>query len=135
MTAYVLLFALASIGISETIYLIRKRIVLEKPVCLIGKNCSLVLKSKYSKIFGVHNDVLGLLFYITILLISGFLIIGVGPLTWWNFILKISIAAGALLSLFLTFIQLRIIKAWCFWCLMSAFTVWLMGILLTFWRL
>ena len=130
MTAYALLFTLSAIGISETVYLIRKRMAAEKPVCLIGESCSLVLESKYSKLFGVHNDILGLLFYITALFISGFLVIGVEPLMFWNFIFKLSVAVGSLLSLFLTYLQWRVIKAWCFWCLMSAVTIWLMGVIL-----
>ncbi len=130
MTAFALLFTLSAIGISETVYLIRKRIASEKPVCPIGKTCTLVLTSKYSKIFIIPNDVLGLLFYITTSFISAFLVIGIGPLAFWNFIFKLSVAIGAILSLFLTYLQWRIIHAWCFWCLMSAFTIWLMGIII-----
>ncbi|MBI4992651.1 MAG: hypothetical protein HZC26_00740 [Candidatus Magasanikbacteria bacterium] len=130
MTAYVLLFTLAVIGVSETVYLIRKRMAAEKPVCLIGGNCGLVLESKYHKLFGVHNDILGLLFFVATLFISGFLVIGVGPAVFWSLLLKLSIAIGSLLSLVFTYLQWKVIKAWCFWCLMSAFTIWLMGVVL-----
>ncbi|MBI4427306.1 MAG: hypothetical protein HY569_02390 [Candidatus Magasanikbacteria bacterium] len=130
MTVYALLFTLAAIGASETVYLIRKRVSAEKPVCLIGGSCNLVLESKYSKIFGIHNDILGLLFYFTALFISGFLVIGVAPLAFWDFIFKFAIAVGSLLSLVFTYLQWKVIKAWCFWCLMSAFTVWLMGVII-----
>ncbi len=127
MTAYALLFTLASIGISETTYLIRKRLLSEKPICPIGDSCTLVLGSKYGKLFIIPNDVLGLLFYIIASFVAAFLVIGVGPLAFWDFILKFSVAFGALLSLFFTYLQWRVIRAWCFWCLMSAFTIWLMG--------
>lgn len=130
MTAFALLFTLSAIGISETVYLIHKRIAAEKPVCPIGENCALVLASKYSKIFVIPNDVLGLLFYIMASFISGFLVIGIEPLIFWNVIFKFSVAIGALLSLFFTYLQWRVIKVWCFWCLMSAFTIWLMGIII-----
>ena len=130
MTSYALLFTLAAIGISETVYLIRKRIASEKPICPIGENCALVLTSQYSKTFIIPNDVLGLLFYITASFIAGFLVIGVEPLSFWNFIFNLSVAFGALLSLFFTYLQWRVIRAWCFWCLMSAFTIWLMGIII-----
>jgi uncharacterized membrane protein len=130
MTSLALLFTLAAVGISETVYLIRKRIASEKPACLIGESCVLVLHSKYNKTFGIHNDVLGLLFYITASFITAFLVIGVEPLLLWSFLLKLSVALGALLSLFFTYLQWRVIRAWCFWCLMSAFTVWLMGVIL-----
>jgi len=130
MTAFALLFTLSAIGISETVYLIRKRIAAEKPICPIGENCALVLTSKYNKIFFVPNDVLGLLFYIMASFVSGFLVIGIEPLSLWDVIFKFSVAVGALLSLFFTFLQWRVIRAWCFWCLMSAFTIWLMGIII-----
>src|SRR3989344_3822937 len=127
MTSFALLFTLSAIGVSEAAYLIRKRIASEKPICPIGENCALVLTSKYSKIFIVPNDVLGLMFYIMASFISAFLVIGIEPLAFWDFILKFSVAFGALLSLFFTYLQWHTIRAWCFWCLMSAFTIWLMG--------
>ena len=130
MTQFALLFTLAGIGISETTYLIKKRIALEKPVCIIGESCALVLKSKYSKIFGIHNDVLGFGFYIFISFVSAFLVIGTGHMTLLYVIFKLSITIGALLSLFLTYLQWRVIRAWCFWCLMSAVTIWLMFIII-----
>lgn len=130
MTSFALLFTLSAIGISETVYLVRKRIASEKPICPIGDSCVLVLTSKYNKIFIIPNDILGLLFYIAISFIAAFLVIGVGPLMFLIFILKIFIAFGMLLSLFFTYLQRSVIKAWCFWCLMSAFTIWLMGIII-----
>lgn len=130
MTPHALLFTLAAIGISETVYLIRKRIALQKPVCIIGEDCQKVLESKYNKIFGIRNDVLGLLFYIVISFITAFLVIGVEPVAWWDFLAKILIAGGAVMSLALTYIQWKLIKAWCFWCIMSAITTWLMAIII-----
>ena|ERR1700681_980376 len=130
MTSYALLFTLAAIGISETVYLIRKRIASEKPICPIGDSCALVLTSKYNKIFFIHNDVLGLLFYAVALAITGLVVIGLGPLALWTVILKLSVAAAALSSLLFTFLQWRVLKAWCFWCVMSACTIWLMAIII-----
>ena len=130
MTSYALLFTLSAIGISETVYLIRKRIASEKPICPIGENCILVLNSKYNKTFFVSNDILGLLFYVMASLIAAFLVIGIEPLIFWNLIFKLLIALGTFLSLFFTYLQWQIIRAWCFWCLMSAFTIWLMGIII-----
>lgn len=131
MTAFALLFTLSALGISETVYLIRKRIALEKPFCPIGGSCSLVLTSKYSKLFIIiPNDILGLLFYVLISFVAAFLVIGVPPLLFWESVFQAAVAVGALLSLFLTYLQWRVIRAWCFWCLMSAFTIWLMGVII-----
>jgi len=130
MTSFALLFTLSAIGISETVYLIRKRIASETPICPIGGGCVTVLSSKYSKMFLIPNDVLGLLTYIIISFIAAFLVIGVPPEFFWYTILKILVAAASLISIYFTYLQWRVIRAWCFWCLMSAFTIWLMGIII-----
>ena len=128
MTAHALLFTLAAIGIAETAYLIRKRIAAEKPICFIGHDCSIVLTSTYNKIFGIiHNDIAGFLFYIGISIITAFLVIGIEPLFLWELCAKLMIVAGVILSLFFIYVQWRIIQTWCFWCLMSAFTIFSMA--------
>lgn len=130
MTSFALIFTLSAIGISETVYLIRKRIASEKPVCLLGEDCATVLTSKYSKLFIIPNDVLGFITYIVIAIISAFLVIGVEPIVFWKFILKILIFAASLISFLFTYLQWKVIKAWCTWCLMSALTIWLMGVII-----
>ncbi len=130
MTALALIFTLSAIGISETVYLIRKRIAAEKPICPIGGGCEIVLTSKYNKTLFIHNDLLGLLFYITNSFIAAFLVIGVPPIDIWSRLLVFMVVAGSLMSLYFFILQWRFIKAWCFWCLMSAATIWSMALIL-----
>lgn len=130
MTSEALIFTLSALGISETVYLIKKRLLSEKPVCVVGEDCLKVLESKYSKMFLIPNDVLGLLFYVVCSFITAFLVIGVEPLWFFDVTIKILIAIGSLLSAFFTYLQFKVIKAWCFWCLMSACTIWLMGVII-----
>jgi uncharacterized membrane protein len=129
---YILLSILSVIGIAETAYLIKKRINLEKPMCPINDDCSLVLNNKYNKFLFIHNDVMGLLFYITTLFMSLLFIFNIGPISLLFKIIAIIITAGAIVSLFFTYLQWRVIRSWCFWCLMSATTIWLMGIIILF---
>ena len=129
MTPHVLIFILAAIGISETVYLIRKRIAGERPICVIGKECHKVLESGYNKIFGIPNDISGLIFYFVVSLLTALLLIGVEPLVWWGKATEIIILGGVLISLYFIYVQWRIIKVWCFRCLMSAFIIFLMGII------
>ncbi|MBI2631293.1 hypothetical protein HYW73_03740 [Candidatus Nomurabacteria bacterium] len=129
MTSLALLFTLASVGISETVYLIRKRITAEQPVCPIGTGCEEVLGSNYNRIFIIHSDILGLLAYIIISIISALMVIGTAPVLW-SLLLKILVGIASLVSLFFTYLQWQVIKIWCFWCLMSAFTIWLMQIII-----
>ncbi|MBI4812291.1 hypothetical protein HY798_02485 [Candidatus Falkowbacteria bacterium] len=132
MTAFAILFTLSAIGISETVYLVRKRIAAEKPICPIGGGCVTVLTSRYSKIFLVHNDVLGLLTYVVIAFITAFLVIEVQPMFLWTLFLQILVIVASVMSIFLTLLQWRVIHAWCFWCLMSAITIWIMEIIIFF---
>ncbi|MDP2676930.1 MAG: vitamin K epoxide reductase family protein [bacterium] len=128
MTALALLFTLAAIGISETAYLIQKRKETKRPVCVIGEDCVKVLSSKYNHIFVfIHNDTAGFLFYIFISCITAFLVIGIPPIAFWILVAKIAIFAGVGLSCFFIFLQWKIIRAWCFWCLMSSFTIFAMA--------
>jgi len=127
---HALIFTLSCLGISETVYLIKKRWSLEKPICPIGDNCLTVLESKYNKILNIPNDLLGLLFYIICSIITAFLVIEVPPLYFWNNFIKILIISGSLMSIYFTYLQYKVIKAWCFWCLMSASTIWSMAIII-----
>ncbi|MCH8741539.1 vitamin K epoxide reductase family protein [Patescibacteria group bacterium] len=129
MTSHVLLFMLAAIGIAETVYLIRKRIAKEEPVCIFGGECYKVLESKYNRFFGIHNEVLGLAFYIAISFLTAFLVIGIEPIIFWDISIKILITLGVVMSIILIYLQWRVIKTWCFWCVLSALTVFIMGII------
>lgn len=129
MTPHALLFTLAAIGISETVYLIRKRITHDRPICIMGEQCLLVLQSKYRKTLGISNDFLGLSFYIVISFITAFVVIEVSPFDFWVKVARILISIGTLISLYFTFLQWRVIRSWCFWCLMSATTILFMALI------
>ncbi|MBI2635726.1 hypothetical protein HYW84_00155 [Candidatus Peregrinibacteria bacterium] len=129
MTLFALLFTLAAIGISETSYLVRIRRANENPVCLGGENCQIVLRSKYSRLFLVKNDVLGFAYYLVIALILGLSVSGTRPLSLWVPMIAFLLISGSIMSLFLTYLQWRVIRAWCVWCLISAGTIWLMSLL------
>lgn len=123
MTAFALLFTLAAIGIAETAYLIRERYAEREAVCPIGGGCHQVLSSEYNRTFGIHNDILGLLFYISMSTLTGLAVVGVEPVAVWIVIAAMQVTAAAVMSLWFVYLQWRVIKAWCFWCLMSAATV------------
>ena len=130
MTSIALLFTLAAIGIAETAYLIRKRIEAEKPICPIGGGCAQVLNSQYNRIFGIHNDVLGMLFYCAVAVWTGLLVVGAEPLFAWNLLIAVAIGGALVMSAYFVYLQWRVIHAWCFWCLMSASTILLMATIL-----
>lgn len=123
MTAFSLLFTLSAIGIAISTYLIRTRYAHEHAVCPIGGGCTVVLESKYDRIFGFHNDLVGLAFYVIMGFIAAFLVIEIEPMYLWSILSAMAVTGAAIMSLFLIYLQWRVIKAWCFWCLMSAATV------------
>lgn len=125
MTAFALLFTLAAIGLAETSYLVRKRQSGEHAVCVIGKGCSDVLEGKYNKTLGIHNDALGLVFYAAMMIATALIVLEVGDDTLAKIASALLIGA-VLMTLRFIYLQWRVIKVWCFWCLMSASTIGLM---------
>lgn len=126
LTLYALLFTIAAIGISEASYLVQKRKSNEAPVCPIGGGCEAVLKSEYNKVFGVNNDLLGLLFYIASALIAGVVVIYENRPDIQSIginILGIMLIGATIMSVYFVYLQWKVIKNWCFWCIMSAATV------------
>lgn len=130
LTPHALLFTIAAIGISESAYLIRKRIAAEEPICPVGEGCSTVLNSKYNRLFGVHNDILGMIFYASLAAIAALLVIDGGNPLLLVAAAEVMLIGATAMSIALIYIQGRILRAWCFWCLMSAATVGLMDIIM-----
>ncbi|HAS84955.1 MAG TPA: hypothetical protein DCS23_02715 [Candidatus Yonathbacteria bacterium] len=122
-----ILFILSLVGVAESLYLNYECRRHRTPVCLIGNQCDIVWNSPYSKTFGVSNEILGLIYYLTLAVvewtifsggISELMIIGE----------YVILFGGALMSCYFFYIQWRLIKAWCFWCTLSAVIVWVMVI-------
>lgn len=126
MTAFAVLFTLASIGVSETAYLIQMRRSHKQPICVIGNSCTDVLNSSYSKVFGIPADVLGLIYYSCVSVLTAILVIGIPPQDVWENVMTVSVVLGSIVSLGAIYIQWRVLRAWCSWCVMSAITIFIM---------
>lgn len=115
-----LLFILACLGATNAIFLVTKRLKNQPPVCSAKKSCAVVLDSQYRKIFGLHNDLLGLLFYATVAFVNGLMITldETRPILWLA--LAVIVSGGGLVSIYFIYIQWHRLKAWCQWCLLSA---------------
>lgn len=126
---HVLLFALAAVGISESIYLIRARRAGSGPVCPVGTGCQTVLTSRYNRLLlGLHNDTLGLVMYCVLTVLTALLVLLPRPPEWIPLVIMLMLAGATMVSVVLVYLQWRVIRAWCFWCLMSAATIVLMDI-------
>src|SRR3989339_832528 len=92
------LIVLAILGIFDSGYLIKKRVKKQPLSCPINGGCEKVVESRWNAIFFIKNDVLGLFYYILILFLALYLFF----------------------ALVLVFIQAKIIREYCFYCLISA---------------
>jgi len=113
------LIVLGILGVVDTSYLIWKSRKKQPVVCPIGEKCNVVLNSKWNKIFFIRNDVLGLLFYISVIIGAFLLFFDMNGII--KTLLTFGSGLGVLLSVFLVFVQTRILKNYCFYCLISAF--------------
>ena len=89
-------------------------------VCPMNHDCRTVTESSWASLFGVRNEVLGLLFFLGML--SGMLLALAVPA--WEGLLHVwfllGAAGGVLFSLFLMGVQVWALKDYCFYCLVSA---------------
>jgi len=90
--------------------------------CLINKGifeCEAVNTSVYAKFLGVHVSLWGIIFYLIVTLLV-FLIIYEKNIYWLSFFLPAIGLLGLLFSVYLTIVEIAIIRALCEFCLLSA---------------
>ncbi|MAG78344.1 hypothetical protein CL616_03190 [archaeon] len=118
MIPQIIFIILCIIGIIDSSYLIKKRLKKQPLTCPLNDDCNIVTNSKWSKSFGINNDILGLLFYC-------FLVIAL----FINLTLVLLLTLiGALFSIYLLYIQKFKIKQFCFYCLISTMITFLLFI-------
>jgi len=119
MISHFTILILSIIGLCVSLYLNYEHKRKRPPVCVIGSDCDTVWMSPYSRTFGVSNEVYGIVFYITVAVIEGTFLWGAE-----SFFTEIGeylvLAVGFLMSCYFVFLQCRVIRAWCFWCTLSA---------------
>jgi len=119
-----LIFILSLIGFLISIYIFRTKKSNKPFVCPITEGgCEQVVKSKYSKILGIPNEVIGILFYASIMIVSLLYLFAVieeifSLITFYNAQLIIT-GISAIFSLFLLGIQIFKLKKYCEWCIAS----------------
>jgi len=118
----ILLMIFALVGLTLSTYLWKKKSRKEKLICIIGKDCSKVISSKYGTMFGIDNILIGALYYVFIFVVSLISIFFPLLLPTGLFHLGILIisALALLASVYLSFIQVAVLKELCEYCLASA---------------
>jgi len=106
------LLPLAIIGLIISGYLLYKRKTKEPVACLMGEDCNKVVRSEYSKMFGVPNALLGVIYYVilsALILLALYTTINL-PL---GTIILVFTGIGVLFYFLMIYIQLYKIKEWC----------------------
>jgi len=112
---------LALVGLANAAYLLYKKARHEKLTCFIGHDCDSVTKSKYGYIFGIPNELVGIGFYVLVLILSFLSFLGVASIPgfpWGALLLTLAIPAS-LVSLYLLGVQASVLKKWCDYCILS----------------
>jgi uncharacterized membrane protein len=116
MPIYYLLLFLQLLGLGIALYLAVLRTRKELPYCVIGKGCGVVLGSKFNRIFGVGNDIMGSIYYGAMIVLGCLLKFDLGPSFLWIPLLKLTALSGFVMACLLLFVQWKVLESWCFWC-------------------
>jgi len=125
-----ILMIFSSIGIIDTLYLIYHKVRGTDVACPIFPKewCRTVQYSTYSKTLGIPNSFAGFGMYVAILVLIWLFSMGTIPL--WP--IKAIVTFGFLFSLYFTYIQGFVLKAFCTWCVISAINFLIMFIVVWF---
>ena len=117
---WVVLLGVVGFGIAFHIYRKVKRG--EHLVCVIGKKCDIVLSSKYNRILGFKNEILGMVYYSFVVILSLLFIFRLEVIFGVSLssILIVMGIVGVLFSVYFTYVQFFVLKATCDYCIASA---------------
>ena len=111
------LLILAIFGIIISSYLIYSRKKYNKVLICPTNECNDVLKSKYSNMFPIKNDTLGLIYYLIIL---GTYFLLTNLMTELLIYLKIISSIALIFSIYLLYVQVKILRKHCIYCILPA---------------
>lgn len=108
----------SSVGILDTFYLVTCKIKEKDVACwfLPQEWCRKVQHSEYSKTMGMPNSALGLAMNLLIFLLS--IMFYKGIVSFWA--VFVPIAIGFVFSMYFLYVQGKILRAYCTWCVLSA---------------
>jgi uncharacterized membrane protein len=114
----VLIYMFAGIGVLDTLYLMYHKVRGTDVACpfFAEESCRKVQYASKSKTLGVPNSFAWLFLYITILALAH--LYSTGAIDF--FPVQIAIGIGFSLSLYSTYVQAAVLRAFCTWCVVSA---------------
>lgn len=117
----IILIVLGSAGFSLAFYIYHRKRAKKPLICPLRAKCELVTTSSYSKFLGVPVEILGMLYYASVVIFHGFVLASPAAFSVSAVRLSLGLSTFAFLfSLYLISIQAFVLKQWCTWCLCSA---------------
>ena len=126
----VLILFLTLIGLFDASYLTWKHYVGAGPACLIFEGCDTVLTSEYAIMFGLPVSLWGMIYYAAVFFLALFSFLEKSRQALG--LAAIIVSAGFLSSIYFLYLQFFVLKAICFYCLISAGITFIL--LFAFWR-
>ncbi|MBM3151351.1 MAG: vitamin K epoxide reductase family protein [Chloroflexi bacterium] len=120
---------LALLGALDALYLFVYKISSNDKMCLGSGDCATVNYSRYSEIAGIPVALLGLLAYLTIIILLSLALRKPALAGAINLLVFSLGLAGLVFSVYLTYIELAVIDAVCPFCVISAVLITLIFIL------
>lgn len=120
-------------GIANAWYLYwqwrRYKLTARPMVCPLDGKCEEVVGTLYGTAFGVKNEILGLLYYFSLLGLLGIYLLNAPLASTARLLILLSSGFSILFSTYLLFIQLFLLRKYCSWCLLAALINYLIFVL------
>ncbi len=105
-----LIFVFSLLGLFVASFLFYEYNIAGTIICPIGKGCDIVRLSSYSSFLGISIPILGIIFYLTMAMLS---------VVHFRKLQLLVAVSGVAFGVYLTFLEIFVIKAVCFWCVLS----------------
>jgi uncharacterized membrane protein len=118
------MMALAAVGLGDALYLAWVHATASKIACPIG-SCDVVNASPYAAVWGFPVAGFGVAGYLALLVVAAMAWLAeddAGRRRWLRWAFAGSLA-GVLYAVYLTYLELFVIHAICFWCVISAIVI------------
>ena len=112
----IFIFSLLGLGVSS--FLFYEYSIAGSIICPIGGGCDIVRASPYSLFLGISIPILGIVFYLAMAVLA--VVRSQASSRKMLFYLQLLIAvAGVGFGIYLTLLEIFVIRAICFWCVLS----------------
>ncbi|MBI5045392.1 MAG: vitamin K epoxide reductase family protein [Candidatus Niyogibacteria bacterium] len=121
------MLVLATVGLFDAAYLTWEHYSGEGVRCVIFEGCNTVLNNPYAIMFGLPTSLWGMIYYAGFLFLTLIYMIEKQKYALWGACALVGL--GVLFSLYFVYLQLFVINAICFYCMVSATTTALLFLL------